>query len=113
MTLTRSNITASADDLAEFHESLEALSLGALWDGQTNRPASGMAIEPKPQAVPFVWHWRDLRPRALRAAELVGTHQADRRVLQLKNPAFTDRAVTTNTLFAGIQIVMPGEVARA
>ena len=49
----------------------------------------------------------------MRAAQLVGTQQAERRVLQLKNPAFSDRAVTTNTLFAGIQIVMPGEVARA
>jgi gentisate 1,2-dioxygenase len=49
----------------------------------------------------------------LRAGELVGTRQAERRVLQLKNPAFTDRVVTTNTLFAGIQVVMPGEIARA
>jgi gentisate 1,2-dioxygenase len=113
MTLTRSDIAASAEDLAEFQASLQALNLGALWASQGSRPASGAPIEPRPQAVPYVWHWRDLRPRALRAAELVGTQQAERRVLQLKNPAFADRSVTTNTLFAGIQIVMPGEVARA
>jgi gentisate 1,2-dioxygenase len=43
----------------------------------------------------------------------VGTQQAERRVLQLRNPAIEGRSATTNTLFAGIQIVMPGEVARA
>jgi gentisate 1,2-dioxygenase len=31
--------------------------------------------------VPWVWHWRDLRPQAMRAAQLVGTEQAERRVL--------------------------------
>jgi gentisate 1,2-dioxygenase len=114
MTLTRSDITASAADLEQFQRGLQQLSVSALWANQPGRPAGGSgSIEPRPQALPYVWRWRDLRPQALRAAELVGTQQAERRVLQLKNPAFSDRAVTTNTLFAGIQIVMPGEVARA
>ena len=114
MTLARSDINASAEELNEFHRALEPLSVGALW--VNNAPGTRTAdqpIEPKPQAVPHVWRWRDLRPQALRAGELVGTHQAERRVLQLKNPAFDDRVVTTNTLFAGIQVVMPGEIARA
>src|SRR5438874_4836711 len=114
MALTRSDIVASAEELEQFSRELQRFSVGALWSSQDlgatmRRPK----VEPKPQAVPYVWHWKDLRPRALRAAELVGTQQAERRVLQLRNPAIKERSATTNALFAGIQIVMPGEGARA
>jgi gentisate 1,2-dioxygenase len=47
----------------------------------------------------------------MRAAELVGTAQAERRVLRLSNPNLS--GVASNTLVANIQIVMPGEIARA
>ena len=114
MTLTRSDIAASTEDLASFSEELRQVSVSALWTSPEMRSrTAGVPIEPKVRAVPYVWHWRDLRPRALRAAQLVGTQQAERRVLQLRNPAVPERSTTTNTLFAGIQIVMPGEVARA
>lgn len=114
MALTRSDYAASKEELQRFYEDLQQFSVGALWASQDlgammRRPR----VEPTPQAVPYVWHWRDLRPRALWATELVGTQQAERRVLQLRNPAVTERSATTNTLFGGIQIVMPGEVARA
>src|SRR4051794_37180239 len=45
------------------------------------------------------------------AAELVGTQQAKRRVLRLTNPNLP--GIASNTLVANIQIVMPGEIARA
>ncbi len=115
MVLARSDIVASADELQRFSTDLERLSVGALWASRETPPATerDLPIEPKPRAIPHVWHWTELRPQALRAAELVGTQQAERRVLQLRNPGISDRSATTNTLFAGIQIVMPGEVARA
>jgi len=47
----------------------------------------------------------------MRAAELVGTAQAERRVLRLTNPELP--GIASNTLVANIQIVMPGEIARA
>ena len=59
-----------------------------------------------------MWHWRDLRPQAMRAAQLVGTEQAERRVLRLHNPELAGSSAS-NTLVANIQIVMPGEIARA
>jgi gentisate 1,2-dioxygenase len=48
----------------------------------------------------------------MRAAELVGTQQAERRVLRLTNPELQG-ASASNRLVANIQIVMPGEIARA
>jgi gentisate 1,2-dioxygenase len=114
MALTRSDIEATTEELQRFYEELDAAGLGALWTSlpPPNRDGTGK-VEPKPHAVPFMWHWRDIRARALQAAALIGTEQAERRVLELRNPGITDRVATTNTLFAGIQIVMPGELARA
>jgi gentisate 1,2-dioxygenase len=71
----------------------------------------GTNIGPRSEAVPYLWHWRDLRPQAMRAAELVGTQQAERRVLRLANPNLS--RVASNTLVANNQIVMPGGIARA
>jgi len=105
--LKRSNIIAAEEDLQAFYQDLEAHSLAALWN-----QGGGGGPEPRSKAVPFVWHWRDVRPQAMRAAELVGTEQAERRVLLLANPGLPFRAAT-NTLTANIQVVMPGEIARA
>jgi gentisate 1,2-dioxygenase len=115
MTLARSNIAASRDELEQFAAALQRMSVSALWSAQSAQPEAPHrpVHEPSPQAVGHVWHWKDLRPQALRAGELVGTQQAERRVLQLRNPAIIERSATTNTLFGGIQVVMPGEVARA
>jgi len=104
--LKRSNIVAAEEDLQAFYRELDAYSLAALWS------QGGGATESKNKAVPFVWHWRDVRLQAMRAAELVGTEQAERRVLLLANPGLPFRAAT-NTLSANIQVVMPGEIARA
>src|ERR1700738_4979240 len=53
-----------------------------------------------------------LRPQAMQAAQPVGTQQVERRVLRLTNPELPG-ASASNTLVANIQIVMPGEIARA
>jgi gentisate 1,2-dioxygenase len=67
---------------------------------------------PRPQAVPFVWRYDELRPFCERAARLVGTESAERRVFMLVNPALK-APHTTDTLYAGLQTILPGEVARA
>jgi gentisate 1,2-dioxygenase len=70
-----------------------------------------MPAEPHSAAKPHIWRWRELRAEALEMGENV--HDRERRVLRLGNPSLAPRTATTNTLFAGIQVVMPGEVARA
>jgi len=100
-----SDIQAPREELEDYYEQLRAQHVTPAWIG------GGISVEPQSQAVPFVWHWRDLRPQAMRAAELVGTQQAERRVLRLTNPNLP--GIASNTLVANIQIVMPGEIARA
>ena len=67
---------------------------------------------PRPKAIPHVWRYAALRPLLERAGELVTAEDAERRVLQLINPALASPQ-TTDTLFAGLQLILPGEVARA
>jgi gentisate 1,2-dioxygenase len=103
--LELSDIQSSPEELQDYYAQLRAQHITPAWIG------GGISVEPRSEAVPYVWHWRDLRPQAMRAAELVGTAQAERRVLRLTNPEL--RGIASNTLVANIQIVMPGEIARA
>ncbi len=104
--LELSDIKSSEEELQDYYAQLRAQHVAPAWTG------GGVSIEPRSKAVPHLWHWRDLRPQAMRAAELVGTQQAERRVLRLTNPELPG-ASASNTLVANIQIVMPGEIARA
>src|SRR5205809_6706107 len=61
--------------------------------------------------MPHRWRWQDLRPLLLEAARLVPIEQAERRVLVLKNPGLDGAYAVTATLFAGLQIILPGEAA--
>src|SRR5438132_7525397 len=100
-----SHIQAPRAELEDYYEQPRAQHVTPAWIG------GGISVEPQSRAVPYAWHWRDLRPQAMRAAELVGTAQAERRVLRLSNPNLS--GIASNTLVANIQIVMPGEIARA
>jgi gentisate 1,2-dioxygenase len=42
---------------------------------------------PNPSCVPHIWRYDQIRPSLLKAGELVGESQAERRVLMLVNPA--------------------------
>src|SRR5258705_6152375 len=44
---------------------------------------------------------------------LTTAEEANRRVLILENPALKGQSKATNTLFAGVQMILPGEVAPA
>src|SRR5258705_3567435 len=44
---------------------------------------------------------------------LIPAEEANRRVLILENPTLKGQSKATNTLFAGVQMILPGEVAPA
>ena len=95
----------------EYLRSLPALGVAPLWRSLGEL----VPTEPRPADLPFLWRYRDIRPALLRAGELVSAAEAERRVLMLLNPApeIAARGGTTSTLYAGIQLVLPGEIARA
>src|SRR5213594_203891 len=90
-----------------YSETLEALSVGPLWTALHVL----LPNERVTSAVPHRWRWRDLGPLLLEAARLVPIEQAERRVLVLKNPGLGGAYAVTSTLFAGLQIILPGEAA--
>lgn len=68
---------------------------------------------PQPQAVPCLWRYTALRPFIERAGETITAAEAVRRVLILENPGLQGRSSTTGPLYAGLQLILPGEVAPA
>lgn len=70
------------------------------------------AAEPRPAAVPFVWRYEALRPLLLEAGATISTTEAERRVLVLENPGLVGGHLATDSLYAGLQLILPGEFAR-
>jgi gentisate 1,2-dioxygenase len=94
---------------AAYYEKLESEKLGPLWV----KLAGLVPSEPKPKAVPFKWAYKDVRPRLLEAGELISAEEAERRVLVLNNPGLPDLSRITDTMYAGLQLILPGEIAAA
>jgi gentisate 1,2-dioxygenase len=101
--------TAHEAALQQLFEAIQPLSLAPLW----TRYRSMLTPTPQGKARPYLWRYADLRPHLLRAGELVSTTEAERRVLMLLNPGLEGTAAATPTLFAGMQLILPGEIARA
>ena len=69
--------------------------------------------EPQVQSVPTVWHYEKIRQFIMDSGDLITAKEAIRRVLILENPALQGQSKITNTLYAGLQLILPGEVAPA
>ena len=96
--------------LAEFYRQIEPDGLAPLWESLHNL----VTAQPRTPAQPILWDYdRRVRPHLMRSGELVTAEQAERRVLILENPGLRGRAAATHSLYAGVQLVLPGEIARA
>ena len=102
---TKPTLTA---ERKEFYGRLAAKSAAPLWE------VLGAIIppEPRPEAVPFLWHYDDLRPLLMEAGHLLTEKEAERRVLILENPGLLGKSRVTGSLYIGLQLILPGEVAR-
>lgn len=69
--------------------------------------------EPKSNCVAHLWHFAQARQWLLEAGELITAREAERRVLILENPGLRGQSKITTSLYAGLQLVLPGEVAPA
>ncbi len=90
------------DKIAEFH-------MAPLWE-----VLKGLVTpEPKTQCVPALWKYSDVKKLMLEAGDVISAEEAERRVLVLENPGEKGKSRVTNSLFAGIQLILPGEIADA
>lgn len=104
----RANVEDTPELLA-YYDALEEFDAGALWTVANK-------IEPwEPQSAshPVLWRYRDLRDHVLRSVELVTPEKAGRRVIYLNNPGRTDVSAAVGWIYAGLQVMHPGEAATA
>lgn len=91
----------------EYYTRLAGLNTAPLWEVLSEI----VPANPRPTSAPAIWRYNDLRPLLLEAGLRITAEEAERRVLILENPAARGRSRATSSLYAGLQLVMPGEVA--
>jgi gentisate 1,2-dioxygenase len=92
-----------------FYKRIDAHNMAPLW----TRLKSLVPAEPTPIGSAHHWSYAQLRPHVLESAEHISAREAERRVLILENPSLRGSSQITSTLYAGLQLIMPGEVAPA
>src|SRR5262247_4026217 len=93
----------------EFYQRISKHDMAPLWKVMS----SVVTKEPVTRCVPHIWHYEDVKSLVMESGGLITAEEALRRVLVLENPALRGESRATNTLFAGIQMILPGEVAPA
>jgi len=66
---------------------------------------------PRSAAAPVLWRYAQARDLLMRAGALISAEQAERRVLIMENPLLPNSSCATPSLYAGLQLILPGEVA--
>ncbi len=104
----RANV-ADTPELLAYYDDLHKFHAGALWTVANKIEP----WEPVSQSVPVVWRYQDLRSHVLRSLDLVTPEKAGRRVIYLNNPGRSDVSAAVGWIYAGLQVMRPGEVATA
>src|SRR5262245_62460009 len=92
-----------------YYDKISKFNLAPLWEVLKDL----VTKEPKTSLQPAVWKFADVKRLMLEAGDVISAEEAERRVLVLENPGAPGKARITNSLFAGIQLILPGEIADA
>src|SRR5437763_1326572 len=92
-----------------FYRKIDGENLSALWN------VMGDLITPEPKSAcrPHLWKFDAIRDYMTEAGKLITAKEAERRVLVLENPGLRGQSKITMSLFAGVQMVVPGDIAPA
>ena len=93
----------------DFYDRLATRNLAPLWEVF----AALFPPQPTPQTQPVLWRYDEVRPLLFEGGTLLTPQEAERRVLVLENPGLKGLSRITNSLYAGLQLILPGETARA
>jgi gentisate 1,2-dioxygenase len=93
----------------DYYQRLSTQSMKPLWE------VLAALVPPAPvtEAQPALWRWQDTLPFLRESGELITAAEAERRVLILENPGLPGQNTCTPTIYAGLQLILPGEVAPA
>ena len=100
---------AKTPEREAFYRKIDGQNLSALWN------VMGELITPEPKSAcrPHLWKFDMIRDYMMEAGRLISAKEAERRVLILENPGLRGQSKVTTSLFAGIQMVVPGDIAPA
>ncbi len=97
-------------DRTAFYDAIAPHNLAPLWE----RLHAMVTRTPTTPALPVQWDYDNVvRSFLMRSGGLITAKEAERRVLILENPGLKGHTSATHSLFAGLQLIMPGEVAPA
>jgi gentisate 1,2-dioxygenase len=91
----------------EFYQRLAKKNAAPLWEVL----AEVVPPQPRTRFAPAIWKYDELRPLLMESGGLITAQEAERRVLILENPGSPGASQITGTLYAGLQLVLPGEIA--
>lgn len=93
--------------LEALYNEMRPKSLYPLWE------VLAALVTPQPSANTEAakWQFAEVRDYLMRAGDLISAHDAERRVLILENPGLPGTSAITTSLYAGLQLILPGEVA--
>src|ERR1700723_3734524 len=101
---------APSTERQAFYDRIGEHSLAPLWE----RLHSMVTRQPITPALPARWDYDAVvRPFLMQAGGLITAKEAERRVLILENPGLRGQSKITTSLFAGVQMVVPGDIAPA
>jgi gentisate 1,2-dioxygenase len=100
---------AETPERLAFYERIGRKHMTPLWRSL----ASLVTPEPVSGCQPAGWSFADIRAAMMEAGALITAREAERRVLILENPGLRGQSKITTDLYAGVQLVLPGEVAPA
>ena len=92
---------------ADFYQRIDSQALFPLWEQLHNL----VPPQPTTTCVPALWRFSEVRPYLMEAGQLISAEEAVRRVLVLENPGIRGQASITPSLYAGLQLILPGEIA--
>jgi gentisate 1,2-dioxygenase len=90
-----------------FYGRLGAHNLAPLWEVI----ADLVTPAPRSACVPALWRYDELRTLLMEAGGAITAEEAERRVLVLENPGMRGASRITQSVFAGVQLIQPGESA--
>jgi gentisate 1,2-dioxygenase len=101
------NKTETAQERERFYARIDEDNLTPLWE------VLSALVPPQPNSpcLPALWHYEKLRPLLMEAGRLITAREAERRVLVLENPGLRRASSITHSLYAGLQLILPGEIA--
>lgn len=96
-----------SEQRSAYYRQLSAQQLSPLWESLH----SLVPKVPQPKGLPAIWKYARIRDLVMQAGSVISAEEAVRRVLVLENPGLPGKSSMTPNLYAGLQLILPGEIA--